>query len=103
MSDLWLLLALCTGVTYFWRGLGVLLSGRINVDSELFRWAECVAYAMITGIIARMVVMPTGALATCPLWVRVTASAVALLVYRLTGKNLSVGVAAGVITLAAFG
>lgn len=103
MTELWLLLALCTMVTYFWRGLGVVLSGRINVDSELFRWAECVAYAMICGLITRIVVMPTGTLSTCPLWVRVLACAAALLCYRLTRKNLSAGVAAGLMVMAALG
>ena len=34
-------------VTYFWRALGVALSGRINAGSRLFEWVACVAYAML--------------------------------------------------------
>src|SRR3546814_9582946 len=33
--------------TYFWRALGVALSGRIDADSRLFEWVACVAYAML--------------------------------------------------------
>jgi branched-subunit amino acid transport protein len=101
MSELWLLLLLCAMATYFWRGLGVLLSGRIKVESELFRWVECVAYAMVTGLIARMIVMPTGTLAASPLAERLLACAVALLCYRLTRRNLFAGVASGVAVMVA--
>lgn len=99
MNELWLLLLLCAMATYFWRGLGVLLSGRIRIDSDLFRWLECVAYAMITGLIARMIVMPTGTLAATPLTARVLACGVALLCYRLSPKNLPAAVGSGTLVM----
>jgi branched-subunit amino acid transport protein len=99
MTELWLLLLLCAAATYFWRGLGVLLAGRLAVNSELFRWLECVAYAMIAGLIARMVVIPTGTLAAAPLFDRLLACAVALLCYWLTRKNLFAGVASGTVVI----
>lgn len=97
--QLWLLLLPCALATYFWRGLGVLLAGRLRVESELFRWVECVAYAMVTGLIARMVVMPTGTLASATLIERLLACAVALLCYWLTRKNLFAGVASGTVVI----
>ena len=96
MNELWLLLILCAIATYLWRGLGTLLAGSIRLDSDLFRWLECVAYAMVTGLIARMVVMPSGTLATTPLTERLLACGVALLCYRLSGRNLFASVALGV-------
>jgi branched-subunit amino acid transport protein len=99
MNELWLLLLACAIATYFWRGLGVLLAGRLQVESEWFRWVECVAYAMVTGLIARMVVMPTGTLASSPLPERLLACAVALLCYWLTRKNLFAGVASGTVVI----
>ena len=63
MSELWILLILCTLGTYAWRGLGVLLAGRLEPDSDLFRWVSCVAYAMIAGLVMRLIVMPGGPLA----------------------------------------
>ena len=97
--QLWLLLLPCALATYFWRGLGVLLAGRQRIDSELFRWVDCVAYAMVTGLIARMVVMPTGTLASATLIERLLACAVALLCYWLTRKNLFAGVASGTVVI----
>ena len=62
MSELWVLLALCGLATYLWRGPGVLLSAGIDPRSEAFTWISCVAYAIIAGVVSRMLVMPTGAL-----------------------------------------
>jgi len=55
-----------------------------------------IAYAMIAGLVARMLTMPTGVLAETTVLERAAASAVALLVYfRVTERNLFAGVAAG--------
>ena len=64
----------CGLSTYLWRGLGVLLSGRIRADGEFFRWAGCVAYAMIAGLTVRILLLPTGTLAFTPLWAAGTQS-----------------------------
>jgi branched-subunit amino acid transport protein len=77
----------------------MLLSGRIALDSDLFRWLECVAYAMVTGLIARMIVMPSGTLAATPLAARLLACGVALLCYRLTRRSLPAAVASGTLVM----
>lgn len=63
MIDLWVLLAICALITYLWRGPGVLISNRLDPGSAAFTGISCVAYAMIAGLIARVLVMPSGALA----------------------------------------
>lgn len=103
MLELWLIVLACGLGTYAWRGLGVLLSGRIEVDSELFNWVACVAYAMVAGLIARIIVLPSGILALSPLPDRLVACALALAAYYLSRRNLFVGVGAGVLALIAFG
>lgn len=96
MAELWLLLALCGLATYAWRGLGALLSGGVDADSEVFTWISCVAYAMIAGLVARILVLPTGALAETTLIERALGSAAALGAYFwLTRRNLFAGVLAG--------
>lgn len=102
MPDLWLLVLACAAGTYLWRGLGVLLSGRIQVDSELFKWVACVAYAMVAGLIVRIIVMPAGMLAQSMLTDRLLACALALLAFYTCRRNLFIGVCAGVVTLIAF-
>ena len=59
-------------VTAPWRVLGVLLSQRIDVDSELLQWVRTVSTALIAGLVARMVVFPAGALADVSLALRLT-------------------------------
>jgi branched-subunit amino acid transport protein len=98
--NLVLLLLLCGLATYLWRGPGVLISAGIRPDSALFTWISCVAYAVIAGVVSRMLVMPTGVLAETSVAERVVCSAVALAVYFLiTRRNLFAGVIAGAAAL----
>jgi branched-subunit amino acid transport protein len=96
-TELWLLLLACGAATYLWRGLGVLLSGRINPQSAMFEWVSCVAYALVAGLIARIIVMPSGLLAQTALMDRLLACAVALIAYHLARRNMFVGLVCGVI------
>ena len=82
-------------ITYAWRGLGVLLSGRIDPEGPVFEWVGCVAYALLAGLIARMIVLPIGPLEATALGARLAAAAVALAMFFLSRKNIGLGVAAG--------
>jgi branched-subunit amino acid transport protein len=103
MNELILVLAAALG-TYGWRFLGVVLSGRIRTDSEFFQWISCVTYAMVAGLVFRIVVLPVGLLAQIPLFARLVCIGAALVVmvwpYRpfrglvpaiLVGATLMVG------------
>lgn len=94
--ELFVLAVACILATYFWRAMAVLFSGRLTVESQLFRWVECVAYAMVAGLMVRIVLLPSGVLAASPLSVRVAGCFVALAAYRLCKRNLLVGLGAGV-------
>jgi branched-subunit amino acid transport protein len=99
MADIGILLVLCTLGTYLWRGLGVLLSGRISVHGELFSWVTCVTYSMIAGLVMRIIVMPSGLLATSLTWHRLLACVIGLAAYYLCRRNLLVAVAVGAASL----
>ena len=81
--------------TYFWRALGVALSGRIDTASRLFEWVACVAYALLAGLIARMILLPNGPLAEAASPDRIAAAVIALAIFFLTRRNIGLGVAAG--------
>jgi branched-subunit amino acid transport protein len=103
--ELWLLVLASSVATYLWRGVGVPLSGRIRVESELFKWVACVTYAMLAGLVSRLLVMPGGMLAETLLVERLAACAVALAAYYATRRNLLIAVSVGVclmMALAAF-
>ena len=99
MADLWLLVIAGSVVTYMWRALGVLLSGRIKTDTDLFNWVACVAYAMVAGLIMRIVVLPTGLLAPTLLGHRLVACALGLAAFYVCRRNLFVAVVVGALTL----
>ena len=93
----WPYLAIVAGgiVTYAWRGLGVALSGRIDPHGAVFEWVACVAYALLAGLIARMIVLPVGPLAETPMGARVAAAIIALAIFFALRRNIGLGVAAG--------
>ena len=95
MLELALLVVGCALATYLWRGLGMLVSGSVSMDSKFFVWAGCVAYALIAGLAVRILLLPTGTLATTPLPGRLVACAIALVVYFALRRNLLAGIAAG--------
>lgn len=98
--DAWLLLAICGVATYLWRGPAVPIAAGVNPQGEVFAWISCVAYAIIAGLVARMLVLPTGALAETTAMERALGAAVALAVYfRMSNRNLFAGVLAGAATL----
>lgn len=100
MPEPTLVVLACGVATYLWRGLGVAISGRLDPDSEAFRWVACVAFAMIAGLVTRMLLMPTGALAETTLVERLLGSSTALGVFFwLTRRNLFAGVLAGAATV----
>jgi branched-subunit amino acid transport protein len=86
-------------VTYAWRAGGVVFSGRINPDSAVMRWIAAIAYALLAGLIARLIVLPQGALAETALAWRMAAVAVTLAIYFVTRRNIAVGVFAGTVTM----
>lgn len=100
MTDIWLLLIICTLGTYAWRALGVILAGRIEPGGDVFHWISCVAYAMIAGLVMRLVVMPTGPLAASLFWHRLAACLIGLAIYRGLRGNAFVAVGSGAASLA---
>ena len=101
MLELWLVVIASALATYLWRGLGVLLSGRIAVAGELFNWIACVAYAMVAGLVARILILPTGMIAETALTDRLVACVLALAAYHLSRRNLLVAVSVGVAVIMA--
>jgi len=95
--ELWAIVVLCGAATYVWRALAVLIGGRVSPESEAFRLFSCIAYAMLAGLIARMVILPEGLLAEAPLWYRLIGIGAAVAVFFGLRRNLAAGVLAGVI------
>jgi branched-subunit amino acid transport protein len=74
----WIALASACIGTYLCRAIGVMLAGKINQESEIFRWLSAVTYAMVAALTIRLIVLPIGLLNTVPLWIRILICALSL-------------------------
>jgi len=91
VTDPWVVLALCIAGTFVWRAIGVAIASRIDVSGDLFQWFNCVAYAMLAGLITRVILIPAGTLADTPDFDRVSAMLVGFVVYFVFKRNVFVG------------
>ncbi len=98
-ETLWLIVLGCAAATFIWRLLGVVVVKKINPDGALFEWVTCVSYAMVAGLIFRMIIMPESRLAEVSLLVRCAAVAIAFAAYFGFRRMLLAGVLAGSVSL----
>ena len=98
-----LLILACAAGTYAWRGVGVWVADRIDVNSEWFRLLTCIAFALIAGLVSRVLLLPVGELAQTALWQRLAGVALAIVAFRLARQNQLVGVLVGASALPLFG
>lgn len=89
----------CGAGSFLWRGLGVWVADRVDVKSEWFRWVSCVAFAMIAGLVCRVLLLPVGELAQTTLLRRLIGVAIALIAYRVGRKSMLAGVLTGAAAL----
>jgi branched-subunit amino acid transport protein len=99
IDNFWVIVLACGAATFFWRALGVLVTRRINANGAFFRWITCVSYAMVAGLIFRMIMMPESELESVSLPIRVGAVAIAFGAYFLFKRRLVAGVLAGGLSL----
>ena len=93
---IWIVVVLSGLATYVWRALGVAIAGKVSPDGEAFRLFSCIAYAMLAGLIARMIALPAGVLAETPLSYRLVALGAAIAVFFAFRRNLALGAATGI-------
>lgn len=79
-----------------WRWLGMVISRGVDENSEVIVWVRAVATAVLTGVVAKIVVYSPGALAGVPLWVRLVAVGVGMTVFLLARQSIFAGVGTGI-------
>lgn len=102
LTDLWpyLVLVLVGFLpNEIWRVFGLAIGRGLNEDSQIVLWSRAVATAILAGVIAKLILFSTGALATVPLWVRVGATVLGFLVFLVARRSALAGVLAGVSAL----
>lgn len=98
VSELWpyLLLVLVGFLpNEVWRFLGLVLARGLNEESEWVVWSRAVATAILAGVIAKLVLFASGALAGIPLPVRVAAVIGGFAAFLAVRRSVFIGVVAG--------
>ena len=88
MNNIILVILITSFATYMSRFLGVLSSEKMDIKSKLFRWFNCIAYAVLAALIARMVIFPTGVLSESNMLIRIFVLACSIIIFLATKKNL---------------
>ena len=82
--------------TYIWRWAGVMFAARVKSDGPVFQWVTFVSYAMLGGLIARMVILPIGPLMETPLLFRFLAFVIGVGLFFVLGRQVLPAVFIGV-------
>ena len=84
-----------------WRWLGLVIGGGLDEDSEIIMWVRAVATALIAAVVARIVLIPPGALGGVPLAVRLAALAIGFVAFLMIRRSAFAGVLVGEAVLVA--
>ena len=87
-SNIILVILVTSLATYLSRFLGVVSSEKIDETSKIFKWFNCIAYAILAALIARMIIFPAGVLSESVIFFRFVVLISAILLYLITKKNL---------------
>ena len=92
-----LLVLLLAGVlpNEIWRMLGLWLGGGIDETSEVLVWVKAVATAILAGVIAQILFLPPGALASIAAPLRYGAVAIGFVAFFVSRRSIFVGVVTG--------
>ena len=74
--------------TYISRFLGVITSMKINENSKIYRWFNCLAYSTLAALISRIIIFPSGVLSEVDYLIRFIVIIASVLIFYLTKKNL---------------
>ncbi len=78
--------------TDIWRWIGILIGGRVREDSEALIIVRAVATALVAGVIAQLILYPSGSLAESSMILRIGAAAAGFAAYLCLGRRVIVGV-----------
>ena len=87
-NNIILVILVTSFATYLSRFLGVVSSEKIKATSKIFKWFNCIAYATLAALIARMIVFPAGVLSESAILFRLIVVFAAILLFLITKKNL---------------
>lgn len=89
--------------TEIWRVAGVFAARSLSAESQVLVWVRLVASALVAGVVAKLLISPSGALAIIPLWGRLGALGLGFLAFLAARKSVFAGLLTGEAALVAAG
>ena len=80
-GEIFLAVVVASIATYSSRFFGMLTSEKINENSKIYRWFNCLAYSTLAALISRVLVFPNGDLAESSYLVRLIITNLYLNIY----------------------
>ena len=87
-NNIILVILVTSFATYLSRFLGVVSSEKMDIRSKIFKWFNCIAYAILASLIARMIIFPAGELNESDIFIRIFVVILSIIIFLLTKKNL---------------
>ena len=88
--------------TFVSRFSGALTSEKVKAKSKTFEWFNCVAYATLAALVARMIVFPAGVLDESSLIIRLIVLVICIIIFVYSKKNLVIPTILSAILLSFF-
>lgn len=83
-----------------WRLLGVLFGRGIDEEGVWMQWVKAVATALLAAVVARLILIPSGALVALPLWLRLASVSAGVGGFIAMRRSVLAGVLLGEVVLA---
>jgi len=87
-GEIFLAVVVASIATYSSRFFGMLTSEKINENSKIYRWFNCLAYSTLAALISRVLVFPNGDLAESSYLVRLIVIIFSVIIFYISKKNL---------------
>ncbi|MGL4324613.1 MAG: AzlD domain-containing protein [Beijerinckiaceae bacterium] len=82
-----------------WRWMAVWLSRGLDENSAIFEWVRMVSTCLVAGVVAQLLIEPSGALAAVPGPLRLVAGIMAVAGFFISGRRVLAGVLSGGLTI----
>jgi hypothetical protein len=89
--------------TEVWRIAGVFAAKNLHAESPFLLWVRLVASALVAGVVAKLLISPSGALAIVPIWGRLGALTLGFMAFLAARKSVFAGLLTGEAAIIAAG
>ena len=96
-ENIYIAILIASIATYVCRSAGVIFSKKLNVNSDLFNWIECISMGIIISVISKIIFFPEGLLVETSLLNRILTIIFLLIIFFISKKNILISLVSSTI------